>query len=152
MAIEFRGVRFPPLRDLTVSAPSGAVIGIIGEKGAGKAALLRLASGAIKPEAGEVIAPGESRYLGPSDALQLSPVDVLLMEHSLAQHDALVRARALAGIGRLRSGGSTVLPPLLSRPMPASARARTRASCCASECSSKRMSTGESWSASEGPT
>jgi lipopolysaccharide transport system ATP-binding protein len=109
MAIEFRGVRFPPLRDLTVSAPSGAVIGIIGEKGAGKGALLRLAAGSAKPEAGEVIAPNERRYLGPLDALQLSPVDVLLLEHSLAQHDALVRARALAGIGRLRSGGSTVL-------------------------------------------
>jgi len=85
------------------------VIGIIGEKGAGKGALLRLASGAVPPEAGEVIAPAERRYLGPLDALQLSPVDVLSMEHSLAQHDALVRARALAGIGRLRSGGSTVL-------------------------------------------
>jgi lipopolysaccharide transport system ATP-binding protein len=109
MAIEFRGVRFPPLHDLTVSAPSGAVIGVIGEKGSGKAALLRLASGEAKPEAGEVIAPGERRYLGPLDALQLSPVDVLLLEHSLAQHDALVRARALAGIGRLRTGGSTVL-------------------------------------------
>ena len=92
MAIEFRGVRFPPLRDLTVSAPSGAVIGIIGEKGAGKGALLRLASGEVKPEAGEVIVSGESRYLGPLDALQLSPVDVLLIEHSLAQHDALVHA------------------------------------------------------------
>jgi lipopolysaccharide transport system ATP-binding protein len=109
MAIEFRGVRFPPLRDLTVSAPSGAVIGIIGEKGAGNAALLHLAAGDVEPEAGEVIRPGESRYLGPSDALQLSPVDLLLIEHSLGQHDALVRARALAGIGRLRSGGSTVL-------------------------------------------
>lgn len=109
MAIEFRGVRFPPLRDLTVSAPSGAVIGIIGEKGAGKSALLRLASGAAKPEAGEVIAKGERRYVGPLDALQLSPVDILLMEHSLAQHDALVRARALAGIDRLRSSGTTVL-------------------------------------------
>ena len=110
MAIEFRGVRLPPFRDLTVSAPSGAVIGIIGEKGAGKGALLRLASGDAKPEAGEVIASGEQRrYLGPLDALQLSPVDILAMEHSLAQHDALVRARALAGISRLRSGGSTVL-------------------------------------------
>ena len=121
MAIEFRGVRFPPLCDLTVSAPSGAVIGIIGEKGAGKGALLRLAAGTVTPEAGEVIAQGERRYLGPSellvesellaesDALRLSPVDILTMEHSLAQHDALVRARALAGIGRLRSGGSTVL-------------------------------------------
>jgi lipopolysaccharide transport system ATP-binding protein len=109
MAIEFRGVRFAPLSDLTVSAPSGAVIGIVGEKGAGKGALLRLASGAVKPEAGEIIAPGEKRYLAPLDALQLSPVDILLMEHSLAPHDALVRARALAGIGRLRSSGSTVL-------------------------------------------
>jgi ABC-type multidrug transport system ATPase subunit len=109
MAIEFRGVRFPPLRDLTVSAPNGAVIGVVGEKGAGKAALLRLASGQAMPEAGEVIAEGERRYLGPLDALQLSPVDILLMEHSLAHHDALVRARAVAGIDRLRSAGTTVL-------------------------------------------
>lgn len=109
MAIEFRGVHFAPLHDLTVSAPSGAVIGVIGEKGAGKNALLRLASGAATPESGEVIASGERRYVGPLDALQLSPVDVLLIEHSLAHHDALVRARALAGIGRLRSGGCTIL-------------------------------------------
>jgi ABC-type methionine transport system ATPase subunit len=109
MAIEFRGVRLAPLRDLTVSAPNGAVIGVVGEKGAGKAALLRLASGQAKPEAGEVIAEGERRYVGPLDALQLSPVDILAIEHSLAHHDALVRARALAGIGRLRSAGATVL-------------------------------------------
>jgi ABC-type methionine transport system ATPase subunit len=109
MPIEFRAVRFLPLRDLTVSAPSGAVIGVIGEKGAGKGVLLRLAAGAVQPEAGQVIVEGERRYVGPLDALQLSPVDVLLLEHSLAQHDALVRARALAGIGRLRSSGTTVL-------------------------------------------
>jgi lipopolysaccharide transport system ATP-binding protein len=109
MGIEFRGVRCAPLRDLSVSAPSGAVVGVIGEKGAGKSALLRLAGGAMQPEAGEVIAPPECRYVGPLDALQLSPVGVLALEHSLAIHDALVRARALAGIGRLRSGGSTIL-------------------------------------------
>jgi len=109
MAIEFRGVWLPPLHDLTVSAPDGAVIGVIGEKGAGKNALLRLAAGTAQPEAGEVIARGERRYLGPADQLQLSPVDLLLMEHSLAQHDALVRARARAGIDRLRSSGTTVL-------------------------------------------
>ena len=63
MAIEFRGARFAPLRDLTISAPNGAVIGVVGEKGAGKAALLRLASGQAEPEAGEVIADGERRYL-----------------------------------------------------------------------------------------
>jgi lipopolysaccharide transport system ATP-binding protein len=109
MAIEFRGVRLGPLRDLTISAPNGSVIGVVGEKGAGKAALLQLASGAVKPEAGEVISGGERRYLGPLDPLQLSPVDILLIEHSLAHHDALVRARALAGIDRLRRAGTTVL-------------------------------------------
>jgi ABC-type methionine transport system ATPase subunit len=109
MAIDFRGVYFPPLRNLTVSAPNGAVIGIIGENGAGKGALLRLASGSARPESGEVIANGERRFIGPLDALQLSPADILCMEHSLAQHDALVRARALAEISRVRSGGGTVL-------------------------------------------
>ena len=109
MAIEFRGVSFPPLQDLTASAPSGAVIGVIGEKGAGKNALLRLAAGLVQPAAGEVVAAGERRYLGVNDALQLSPVDVLLIEHTFAQHDALVRARALVAIDRLRSGGTTVL-------------------------------------------
>jgi energy-coupling factor transporter ATP-binding protein EcfA2 len=109
MAIEFRGVRYPPLRDLMVSAPNGAVIGVVGEKGAGKAALLQLASGRAMPEAGEVITGGERRYLGPLDPLQFSPVDVLSIEHSLAHHDALVRARAVAGIDRLRSAGTTVL-------------------------------------------
>ena len=109
MAIEFRGVSCPPLQSLTVSAPNGVVIGVIGEKGAGKHALLRLAAGMAQPEAGEVIAPGERRYLGPGDSLQLSPVDLLLIEHSFAQHDALVRARAMAGIDRLRSAGATVL-------------------------------------------
>lgn len=121
MAIEFRGVEFPPLHNLTVAAPNGAVIGVIGEKGAGKSALLRLAAGLEKPLAGEVLCEGTRRYLGLADALQLSPVDLLLIENSFAQHDALVRARALVGIDRLRSSGTTVLmvshEPGLLRPL-----------------------------------
>jgi len=109
MAIEFRGIDYPPLHNLTVSAPNGAVIGVIGEKGAGKGALLRLAAGIEKPVAGEVVCEGTRRYLGPADTLQLSPVELLLIEHTFAVHDALVRARALVGIDRLRSGGATVL-------------------------------------------
>jgi len=121
MAIEFRNVDHPPLRNLTASAPNNAVIGVIGEKGAGKSALLRLAAGLEQPLTGEVICEGTRRYFGPSDALQLSPVDLLVIEHSFAQHDALVRARALVGIDRLRSGGTTVLiashEPALLRPL-----------------------------------
>jgi ABC-type methionine transport system ATPase subunit len=109
MAIEFRGITHPPLHDLTVSAPNGAVIGIIGEKGAGKNALMRLAADQEKPKAGEVIFEGSRRHLGLTDALQLSPVDLLLIEQTLAPHDALVRGRALVGIDRLRNAGTTVL-------------------------------------------
>ncbi len=109
MAIEFRGVTYPPLRDLTVAAPNGSVIGVVGENGAGKATLLQLALGTFQPDAGEVIATGERRYVGPADALQFSPAGILLLEHSLARQDALVRARALAEIGNLRRSGGTVL-------------------------------------------
>ncbi|HEV2689316.1 MAG TPA: Wzt carbohydrate-binding domain-containing protein [Bryobacteraceae bacterium] len=120
MAIEFRGIEHPPLHDLTVAAPNGAVIGVIGEKGAGKHALMQLAAGLEKPKAGEVLFEGTRRHLGLSDALQLSPVDLLLIEQTLAPHDALVRGRALVGIDRLRSAGSTIIvvshdPVLLRR-------------------------------------
>ena len=109
MAIEFRAARFPPLRDLTVAAPDGAVIGIIGEKGAGKSALLRLAAGFDQPVSGEVLLKGTRRYLGPADPLDLSQVDLLLIEHTFAQHDALARAQALVAIDCLRAARSTVL-------------------------------------------
>ena len=44
MAIEFLQAGFPPLENLSVAAPDGAVIGIVGEDGAGKRSLLRLAA------------------------------------------------------------------------------------------------------------
>ena len=56
MAIEFREVAFPPLEGLTVAAPNGAIIGIIGEDGTGKQSLLRLAAGLEQPVSGQVIA------------------------------------------------------------------------------------------------
>lgn len=109
MAIEFKDVRHAPLRGLTIAAPSGAVIGVLGEKGSGKTALLRLASGLDQPAAGRVEASGTARYLSITDALNLAPVDRLLLDHTFAQADALVRGRALVALDRLRAGGTTVL-------------------------------------------
>ncbi len=109
MAIEFRQVTFPPLRELSVAAPDGAVIGVIGEDGSGKRALLRLAAGLERPASGEVRAGSARRYLGPADRLNLAPADLLLLEHTLAPHDALVRARAASGLERLRRAGATIL-------------------------------------------
>ncbi len=109
MAVAFREVFFPPLEDLSATAPDAVVIGILGENGAGKSALLRLAAGVERPLRGEVSAGTPSRLLGPADELDLSPARTLLMEHALARHDALVRAQAMTAMERLRRQGSTVL-------------------------------------------
>lgn len=109
MAIAFRDVTFPPLQNFSAVAPDGAIIGVIGEDGAGKSALLRLATGVERPLSGAVEASGVRRLLGPSDALDLGPAGTLLLEHTLAQHDALVRARAAMELENLRRAGATVL-------------------------------------------
>ena len=66
MAVEFRNVHCPPLDGFSASAPDSCVIGVIGERGSGKGALLKLAAGVETCEVGEVIAPGTRRYIGPS--------------------------------------------------------------------------------------
>jgi lipopolysaccharide transport system ATP-binding protein len=85
------------------------VIGIIGEKGSGQGALLRVAAGFDQPSAGQVVFHGSRRYVGPTGELDLSPVDLLLIEHSLASLDAFAETQTLVGIDRLRSDGGTVL-------------------------------------------
>ena len=45
MALAFRSVTSAPLENFDAAAPDGAVIGIMGENGAGKGRLLRLAAG-----------------------------------------------------------------------------------------------------------
>lgn len=109
MAVVFRDVSFPPLQHLTATAPSGAVIGVIGEDASGKHILLRLAAGADRPIAGELRATEPRRLLGVGDPLVLAPVGTLAMNHALALHDELVRARTIMAIDRLREDGATIL-------------------------------------------
>src|SRR5579884_559971 len=107
--IEFRNVNYPPLSSFSAAAPDGAVIGILGERGAGKTALLQLATGLASTASGEVVAGAMRRYLGPADKLNFSPVDLLAIDNSFALHDAIVRARGLVSLERLRRGGATIL-------------------------------------------
>lgn len=98
MPVRFEHVTCPPLADFSAVAPAGAVIGIIGEDGAGKSALLRTAS---RQEG--------SRLIGPGDPLDFTPAANILLLHALAGHDAVVREQAAASIAQLRRSGSTVL-------------------------------------------
>jgi lipopolysaccharide transport system ATP-binding protein len=109
MAIHFREASHAPLQQITVSAPDGALIGLIGEDSSGVRQLLRLATGLDSPQSGEVRFDTAARYLGPLDPLQLSPVSTLALDHTLACADALIRVRALTGLDRLRRSGATIL-------------------------------------------
>jgi lipopolysaccharide transport system ATP-binding protein len=109
MAIAFREIRFNPLEEFSAEAPSGAVIGILGEEGCGAPELLRLAAGMETPLEGTVSAPAFRRLLRPEDELDLSPVDLLLLDHALARRDAVQRARASFELVRLARAGTTVL-------------------------------------------
>jgi lipopolysaccharide transport system ATP-binding protein len=58
---------------------------------------------------GAIELSGFARLLALGDALDLSPTAVLLIDHSFAHQDALVRERAAIAIDRLRRAGSTTL-------------------------------------------
>lgn len=109
MALAFRQVTSTPLQTLDAAAPDGALIGVIGEEGSGKSTLLRLASGIETPAAGTVEASPSRRLLHADDALNFAPVDLLLLDNTLAKHDALVRGRAAVALDRLRRSGTTIL-------------------------------------------
>jgi lipopolysaccharide transport system ATP-binding protein len=109
MAIAFRRVTAPPLRDFEAAAPDGAVIGIIGENGSGASRLLRVAARLDRPELGSIDSPAGARLLGPDDSLDLSPAPLLLLDHTFARKDAAMRERSAIALDRLRRSGTTTL-------------------------------------------
>src|SRR5579862_8324848 len=109
MSLEFRNVILAPLNGISVVAPDGVIIGVIGEKAAGVTELLKLAGGAAQPESGEAVAGPERRFVALGDALNLAPAAVIALDQALATQDAVVRARTLTGLDRLRRAGSTIL-------------------------------------------
>jgi lipopolysaccharide transport system ATP-binding protein len=109
MSIEFKNVSAAPLKELRAVAPSGAIIGVIGEKSSGVTELLKLACGILQPDQGEVVAPPERRFVALGETLNLAPAAVVALDQALATQDAIVRARTLTGLDRLRRAGSTIL-------------------------------------------
>lgn len=109
MPLSFRQVSAPPLSNFEATAPEGAIVGIVGEHGSGKTRLLRLAAGIDRPQSGEIERPPSSRLLEPLEALNLAPTPLLLIDGTLAWHDALVRERASVALDRMRKSGTIVL-------------------------------------------
>src|ERR1700729_3291374 len=83
MPIEFRNVTLGPLKGFRATAPSGVIIGVIGGK--------------------------QRRFVALGETLNLAPADVIALDQALATQDAVVRARTLTGLDRLRRAGTTVL-------------------------------------------
>jgi lipopolysaccharide transport system ATP-binding protein len=120
MAIHFRSVTHPPLNGITIGAPDSAIIGIVGLKGSGKAALLHLAAGLDTPSSGTVEGPADRRLIQLGEPLNFAPVALLALNSALSCQDALARETACLNLERLRRSGTTILfashdQPLLTR-------------------------------------
>ena len=108
MPVEFRGAGRAALKSLTVTAPDGAIIGVVGQRSSGVSDLLQIVGGVAQPERGEIRAGNHRRYLTIGDQLTLAPSHVIALDQALAAQDALVRARTLAALDRLCRAGTTV--------------------------------------------
>jgi len=93
MSVVFRQCEQGRTGPITATAPSGFVIGIIGDNGSGKRALLALACGESAPTAGEVEITGKP----------------LAFYHTLAAQDAAERARTALRLETHRRNGGTAL-------------------------------------------
>ena len=56
------------LKDVTLSAPRGCVLGLLGANGAGKTTTIRIACGLLQPDAGRVLLEGEDVTADPARA------------------------------------------------------------------------------------
>ena len=109
MSIQIVEASYGPLHQCSVSAPGGAVIGIIGNDDAGQIELLRLATGQTRPDSGEVTFVEPAQLLGPADSLEIPAAQTIAIFHTFALKDALVRNQALNQIEKQRRAGSTIL-------------------------------------------
>jgi ABC-2 type transport system ATP-binding protein len=122
------------LRGVTLTAGSGELVAIIGPNGAGKTTLLSILAGILKPDGGEVRAPGGQVGWVPQQAAlyrRLTVEENLLLFARLEGHEdpraSVAEMLALSGLGERRgeivarlSGGNqqrvNIAIGLLSRP------------------------------------
>lgn len=109
MAVAFHHCSLAPLQSLNATAPSGYVIGVIGEAGSGIETLLQLAAGVETPQFGSVEASAPVQFCGPWDPVTSWRAGSLALFHTLDLKDALTRAQAAIELEKLRRAGGTAL-------------------------------------------
>ena len=91
------------LRDVSLEAEAGQVLALIGENGAGKSTLMKVLSGAIAPDAGNMLLGGRPyRPSGPHEARQAG-VAIVYQELNLAP-ELSVEDNVMLGIEDRRGG------------------------------------------------
>jgi ABC-type multidrug transport system ATPase subunit len=126
--VSARGRGIAPCRDVSFAVPAGSVFALVGREGSGKRAILRCASGELRPESGRVLVLGldprrgrralrrRVQYLPAEGELRLDPdsgpATVLVVT------DDPGRANAADRVGLLKEGGLVLedaVPALRSR-------------------------------------
>lgn len=76
----------PAIRDISLSLPAGKVLAVCGENGAGKSTLMKVLSGAILPDGGDILIDGKpAAIFAPADAMALG-IRTVYQENSLLPH------------------------------------------------------------------
>ena len=97
-ALELRGLtkRYPDftLDGLDLTLPSGCVMGLVGENGAGKSTTIKLILGMLRPDGGQITILGKD---GQADVLTKEDLGVVLDEVGLPEWERSWRAPSAAG-------------------------------------------------------
>jgi ribose transport system ATP-binding protein len=106
--LEMQGVSksFGPtcaLRQVSFSVPRGTVMALIGENGAGKSTLMKVLSGAVAPDTGQMFFEGKRFAPAGPHAARLAGVAMIYQELNLAP-DLSVEDNILLGVERRRLG------------------------------------------------
>lgn len=83
--------------DVDLSIARGEIVGLVGKNGAGKSSLIKILTGAVQPDAGELLMAGESVVLhGPADSRRRG-VGVVHQELNLVDQLSIAENIALGG-------------------------------------------------------
>ena|SRR5262245_29796294 len=71
------------VRELSLDMHRGDVVGLVGDNGAGKSTLVQVLSGALEPNAGEILLEGELRILAPPAEAQRLGIETVYQDLAL---------------------------------------------------------------------